>query len=184
MMSLVADSPDYLMLWVLVVSVMVLFLGYWVWGYVKSKCLLKPDEFEVYACVTREANVPRHLIQDIDFEHREDYVLDTYPLLLRVKRNGREYNLRQRDLFTTQTDQGLQCIAVGQLINYDGSEECVTLSYLLSDDGVFTITDFPLDHSITDFILSYKVAKYVPSVCRTELQCRCRGVINSGIGGD
>lgn len=45
MMSLVADSPDYLMLWVLVVSVMVLFLGYWVWGYVKSKCLLKPDEF-------------------------------------------------------------------------------------------------------------------------------------------
>ena len=103
-MSLVADSPDYLMLWVLVVSVMVLFLGYWVWGYVKSKCLLKPDEFEVYACVTREANVQRHLIQDIDFEHREDYVLDTYPLLLRVKRDGREYNLRQRDLFTTQTD--------------------------------------------------------------------------------
>ena len=184
MMSLVAESPDYLMLWVLVVSVMVLFLGYWVWWYVKSKCLLKPDEFEVYACVTREANVQRHLIQDIDFEHREDYVLDTYPLLLRVKRDGREYNLRQRDLFTTQTDQGLRCIAVGQLINYDGSEECVTVSYLLSDDGVFTITDFPLDHSITDFIFSYKVAKYVPSVCRKELEYRCRDVVDSGISGN
>lgn len=180
------DPQDILMVWVLLASVIVLFVAHYLWGYIKMRGVLSPEEIDAFIIAAREYNTRGHLIGNLDGKLKGSYSLDTYPILLRVKRQGREYNLKQRDLFTMSTPQGLRCLAVGQLVNYDGTEECVTLEYVLSGNDLtdFAITAFPMDATIDEYILSYKVARNAPQTYRTKLERSCRNIIDAGIGED
>lgn len=185
-MNVVADTTDFMMVWVLVMSVLVLIVGHYLWGYIKTRCVTAPDAIDAYIVATRLVNTQGHLVNNLEGERKESYSLETYPMLLRVKRQGREYNLKQRDVFTMMTPNGLRCIAVGQLVNYDRSEECVTIEYTLSGNDLtdFKITSFPMDETITEFILSYRIVKNVPQTYRTKLEHSCRNLIDAGIGED
>lgn len=185
-MNVVADTTDFMMVWVLVMSVVVLVAGHYLWGYIKTRGITAPDAIDAYIVATRQFNTQGHLVGNLESKVTGSYSLETYPMLLRVKREGREYNLKQRDLFTMMTPNGLRCIAVGQLVNYDQSEECVTVEYTLSGNDLtdFKITSFPMDETITEFILSYRVVRNVPQSYRTKLEHSSRGIIDAGIGED